>query len=150
MLIKSITVQPEKKDAIFSIPTGQRASLSTDSVTLDLPDRNSILYLDKGVRFDATATDVFMEISGIPKRLFVDVSADFFGKGVKHIWLADGSNKNITDPSTANVRMVDTIASSNCAMWECKTCGSQWVSPSKLPCTKCASARNGDSTSTAK
>lgn len=76
-----------KFNAIFSAPTGQRIGLITNEVTMN--DGKERIHIAGKTTFNATATDVFLTINGIPNRLFVDINVEL-SSGLKHIWLEDG------------------------------------------------------------
>jgi hypothetical protein len=75
--------------AIFSNPTGARVNLTSNEVNLHVSGMPGVSMSKKPATFNATATDVFMNIDGVPHRLFVDVDCEL-PSGLKHIWLTDG------------------------------------------------------------
>lgn len=46
-------------------------------------------------------------------------------------------------------KLVDTIPSTNSALWKCESCGEEWASPNKLPCTNCSGTSTEASTAPA-
>lgn len=75
--------------SIFSIKAGERVSLTTETVNMEMPDMNAKGALRHNVTYEATATDRYQMYEGQRRRLFVDVSVDF-GLGLTEIWLTDG------------------------------------------------------------
>lgn len=75
--------------AIFDIKAGQRVSITTGVVNLEMIDLNATGVLKTNVTYWATATDSYQVFNGVKRRLFVDTSIDF-GCG-RYIWLEDGA-----------------------------------------------------------
>lgn len=91
--------------SIFSVRAGERISITTQTVNLEMPDLNAKGMLKTRVTYEATATDEYQEIAGVRRRLFVDSSIDFgFGR---EIWLSDGPSA-VTPP--ANDEWPDIVA----------------------------------------
>ncbi len=75
--------------AIFDIKAGERVSITTGIVNLEMIDLNATGVLKTNVTYDATATDKYQIFKGVKRRLFIDTSIDF-GCGC-YIWLEDGA-----------------------------------------------------------
>jgi hypothetical protein len=75
--------------AIFDIKAGERVSITTGTVNLEMLDLRAKGALRHDVTYEATATDRYQMFEGERRRLFVDVSVDF-GTGLREIWLTDG------------------------------------------------------------
>lgn len=74
--------------AIFDVKVGERVSITTGIVTLEIPGLNAKGVVKTNVTYEATATDQYQIYNGVRRRLFVDASIDF-GCG-RDIWLEDG------------------------------------------------------------
>ena len=76
---------------IFEIPTGERRTITTDIVNVQMEDLKTSGVTRTDVSYDATATDRYMtDYKGVRRRLFTDTSISF--GGLNEIWLSDSQS----------------------------------------------------------